>query len=103
MKNSIIVSWVLIYGKPCFHINSLQSIESLFSHEIVEVAIGSKAVVVFPVVWSVGARSGSPLLKSPHFVLVKKSQTNPLCSGYPRSKRGEDFYLCNIMLNYSIF
>ena len=68
-----LIGYYIQYRKPCFHINILKLIESLFFYEIVEVAVRSKAVVVFSVVWPVGARSGSPLLKSPHFVFVIKS------------------------------
>ena len=52
--------------------STVEFVESLFSYEIVEVAVRPKAIVVFSVVWSVGARSDSPLLKSPHFVFVLK-------------------------------
>ena len=76
MKKSIL--WVPKYKRESLvFMSTVEFVESLFSYEIVEVAVRPKAIVVFSVVWSVGARSDSPLLKSPHFVLVKKSQTNP--------------------------
>ena len=71
------------------------SIESLFSHKIVEVAVRSKAVVVFSVVWTVG--SGSPLLKNPHFVL-KLIINDKRFIPYLQNR-----YLCHVELYYIIF
>ena len=66
-----IILWVPKYKRESLvFMLIVESVESLFSYKIVEVAVRPKAIVVFSVGRPVGTGSDSPLLKSPHFVFV---------------------------------